>query len=338
MKRSINLIAQMANVSKSTVSRVFNHPDIVAKEKRDAVMEASRIIGYTPNKMASALRRKGSGNIVLLRISRENNAYWTNEKRNYWFFTEVILQLNTYFSKERYTLEIHSVENLYELQSDTFKQSCDGVIVYDSVTLDEAEYIKNLGVPYVLCHRTINKRDYNHCSTDNFAGGRLLAERFIECGYTKPAFFTDYHDPYSHEVREAGFAETFYPVTVRRYDIVKDETLLEEKTTDLIEDIKSGKIDCVGFVNDFTAVRCVIMMMRLGLSIPQDIAISGYDNSPMLLTLPFTTTTVDINMGAIYTEAAKALVALIEGSIDTIDRIVPPSLIDGETIPYKNNR
>lgn len=66
MKSTIKDVAKMANVSISTVSRVLNNPDIVAKDKRDKILEAIKQLNYTPNALARGLIHKRTQTLGVL--------------------------------------------------------------------------------------------------------------------------------------------------------------------------------------------------------------------------------------------------------------------------------
>lgn len=62
------------------------------------------------------------------------------------------------------------------LKEKEIKDHCDGLLVFEFVTENEARYIKNWNVPYVFCQRAIHLTDFNHSATDNRAGGKLLGK------------------------------------------------------------------------------------------------------------------------------------------------------------------
>ena len=65
-------IARMAGVGAGTVSRVYNHPETVSRDKVKRVLRAAKKAGYSPNRAASALRRERTGVILLLEIAGED--------------------------------------------------------------------------------------------------------------------------------------------------------------------------------------------------------------------------------------------------------------------------
>ena len=84
MKIDRNYIAKQAGVSTATVSRAFNDPRLVAPDKVEAIMAAAKKYGYSPNKMASALRRRGTGGIAFLDNSM--NVSGLDERKYFWSF------------------------------------------------------------------------------------------------------------------------------------------------------------------------------------------------------------------------------------------------------------
>jgi LacI family transcriptional regulator len=64
-------VAKLAQVSSATVSRVFNNPEAVSPPLREAVLQASQKLGYTPNKAAGMLRRRGTGVIAFVELEKK---------------------------------------------------------------------------------------------------------------------------------------------------------------------------------------------------------------------------------------------------------------------------
>lgn len=287
-------------------------------------MEAAEELGYSPDRNASALRRKGSGTIVLLYIKREDDHYWTNERRNYWVFSDAVLALTRLFEASRFSLEILQVHSAFSAPTVRIRNHCDGLIVFDYVSPEEALAIEGWKVPCVFCHRTMHLGAHNHAATDNKAGGRLQARYLRERGVSRPVFVTNREDPFSHGLREQGFAEVFPEAEIA--DSGERQPVEEE----LARAVDSGAIDGLAFVNDLLLVQMVTALSSVGVHVEDRIPIVGYDNSTVLMALRRRPATIEIGIPDIYRAAAEALIELIDGERTAISLVHQPTLVPAE--------
>ena len=321
MKVDSILISRMAGVSQATVSRAFNNPEKVSEKTRIRIMEAAESIGYKPDRNASALRRKGTGTILLLYIKKESGDYWTNIKRNYWIFAEALMSLTSYFNEKPYIFEVKAVSSILSLREKEIKDLCDGVLVFDFVSEDEAEYIKSWKIPYVLCHRSVHLARFNHSATDNKEGGRLQGSFLLSEGCRKPVYITNREDAFSHKLREEGFLE-----------ILPEAKIIELTETNsvaasLIRLIDEEGADGIAFVNDMLLVQTITLMLHVNRDIQSEYPLIGYDDSTELLVLTKKPATVQIGIGEIYRAAADALLRLIRKEEDFIALVHKPELL-----------
>jgi LacI family transcriptional regulator len=129
MKYTRDDIARMAGVSTATVSRVYNDPDIVSKEKVRRVLAAAKKVGYSPDKNASALRRSGTGTILFL---EKRATHETLDKRfYYWHYADVLKAVKEVTDEHAYQLNLHSFSSPKDIAAIGKRNLCDGIIVYD---------------------------------------------------------------------------------------------------------------------------------------------------------------------------------------------------------------
>ncbi len=324
MKVDSYLIAKIAGVSQATVSRAFSNPDKVSAATRQKIMDVAESMGYKPDKNASALRRRGTNTILLLYVKRGEGDYWTNVKRNYWIFTEAILSLTSFFEDQPYIFEIKQVNSIFSLKESEIRDHCDGVLVFDFVSEEEAAYIAEWNIPYVLCHRSIHLENYNHSATDNLGGGSLQGRYLKNCSCSRPVYILDEEDPFSHSLRKKGFIKIFPHAR-----IINSSDIGEIKRA-LLDLMKKDIVDGIAFVNDMTLVKTVTRMFRKNYDIQKLFPIIGYDNSTELLVLDRKPASIEIGIRTIYRDAAEALLQLIRGERESIDLVHEPELILNE--------
>jgi len=321
MKIDSYALARMLGISQATVSRAFTKPEKVSAATRKRIMDAAETLGYAPDKNASALRRKGSSTIMLLYIKRENGHYWTNVKRNYWIFSEAILSLTHIFEKLPYNFEIRQIESVFSVIPSQIKDHCDGLMVFDFVTEEEALAISKWKIPYVLCHRTIHLHDYNHSATDNLNGGHLQAQYLLNRGAAQPVYIMNEEDIFSHSLRKKGFIEYFPKARIINTD---DKNEMENQ---LIRIIREEEVDSLACVNDMLLVQMLTKLSAAGIRLDDEFPLVGYDNSTVLLVLDQKPASIEIGIADIYRKAAEALIELIRGERDFISLVHEPTLI-----------
>lgn len=324
MKIDSYKLAEMLGISQATVSRAFSNPDKVSKKTREKIMELADTLGYSPDKNASALRRKGSGVIQLIYVKRDDGQYWTNVKRNYWIFAEAILALTSYFEEQPYTFEVKLVNSIFKVKSKEINSHCDGILVFDYVSEDEASYISEWNIPYVLCHRAIHLTKFNHSATDNYSGGQLQAKYLEDQGCTSPAYVMNEEDPFSHQIRRDGFLNIF------PNGKVFNNSDSDEIIKNILPKWESGEIDGLAFVNDMLLVTIISKMFHRHYELQDKLPIIGYDNSTELEVLDKKPATISIGIGKIYKDAAEALISVIMGKVDNIHLVHHPSIVLNE--------
>ena len=329
-KTTRNDVAAEAGVSSATVSRVYNNPESVSPEKREAVLSASGKLGYFPDKAASALRRNGTGIIVLADIKKSKDSYsWNSYPVFKWFYSDVIEGIQKVINSSMYQLNIESFDSPDKLSS--LKDRCDGIIVFDAEDIKTAQAAADTGIPYILAHHTVNFKGFNTCSTDNYYGGVLQGQMLKKAGAVNPVYISGLTDRvFSHSQRLQGF-KSVYPdaETADPEDIGVEAG--RKAVISIKEKIHSRQIDSIAVVNDFTAAGVFYRLSDYGFKIPDDIQIVSYDNTPFNSILPLPFATVDANPSFIYEKSASLLITeVMKGR--KIAETVKPSAVPGSTL------
>jgi LacI family transcriptional regulator len=331
MKYTRDDIARMARVSTATVSRVYNNPDIVSKEKARRVLAAAKKVGYSPDKNASALRRSGTGTILFL---EKPATHETLDKRfYYWHYADVLKAVKEVTDEHAYQLSLYTVSSPRDISAIKRRNLCDGIIVYDIGDRETMERIRDLGLPYVCCGSVDRLEGFNRCYVDQHHGGYLAADQFLRTGHTKPAHITaGFQWARVCRQRWEGFREGFgdtEPKLIAGRDLGVQWG--QEAARQAAPLIRKGRIDSIFVVNDLTAVGVVQGLLERKIRIPEQVSVIGFDNLPFIAMLPLKLATIDINMGETYREAARLLMKSMRDS-SAIERTIEPFFVDGESI------
>ncbi|MBI9101701.1 MAG: LacI family DNA-binding transcriptional regulator [Spirochaetales bacterium] len=309
-----NDVAEKAGVSSATVSRVYNNPDSVSPEKAEKVLSAAETLGYEPNRQASSLRRRGSGTITLAAFRKKDRPYyWGNQPLLKWMYADVIRSVMDEVSQSMFHLQIQTIETEGDLES--LKQS-DGIIGYDVDTEHEAQALSALKKPYIICHHTEDLGSHPAVRTDNLEGGRIQARWLQGRGVQTPLYITGRIDEVpADRKRMEGFIEVYGRKNLLLIDDLSGLEEARARAAEIRKFIVKNKIDGIGFVNDMTLLG--IMTGDKEVPIPEDIAMAGYDNLPVLPLFNENPATVDLRLNRIYRRAVTKLIADITGGGST---------------------
>jgi len=327
-----NQVAQLAGVSSATVSRVFNHPDKVSKEKRKIVLSAAEKLNYKPNINASILARGINGRILLLdnnkllKYDRSNSYYYS------WLYVDLLNQIRDVLKDTVYELVISNLEDLRIHDSSSLREF-DGIICFDIDSDEDLLIVRDSGIPFVFGHHVRDIHLPNKIYTDNFYGGYLQARFLKDSGHKKVIYITGLLNQLNaHKERYEGFCDVYG----------KDNHLLiegkvgkdggAESIRSVLDQIKDNKYTAVAAVNDLTAIGIYFELLSMGMSIPENISIIGYDNLPFTNLLPSKLSTIDLKIGRLYKEAAEHLLKVINGGNSKLKGNFKPSLIRGQTV------
>ena len=336
-KNNRDKVAELAGVSSATVSRVYNNPEKVSKAKKKAVLEAAGQLGYSPDKSASALRRRGTGQISLVSIRKHRGTwYWGDFPGAKWFYTDVVHGIMEEVDSSMYRLNLKTLKSAAEIRSVDWSKECDGAIFYDVDTPEEADAIAACPVPTVISHHTAQFADCNRCSTDNYQGGGVAGTHLMKAGYQNPAYISYLpHLILSNRQRFEGFQQACSDVEVRQVLNDPGKKGGYKAAMSLLEEIKSGKIDSLGVVNDLTAIGVIQCLQDEGLKPGRDVGLIGYDNMPFNYVLPFELASIDLRPAELYREAVRMLLEILRSDQESgipVNRVVLPKLVKGDSV------
>jgi DNA-binding LacI/PurR family transcriptional regulator len=284
-------VAALAGVSQSAVSRAFTPGSSIAEETRQKVYEAARKLNYVPNSIASSLTTKRT-NIVALIIGNMANP----------FYAHVLHAFSQKLQEQGRQVLIFTVEPGAESDEailHVLKYQVDGVILTAAqLSTRMTSMCHDRGIPIVLFNRYIPGSDASGVRCDNAAGGRLIAEAFLAAGARSFAMITGDPKGSTSQDRVRGFVERLQEEGVRRGDIVEAEGQSSYEgafnaALNIFRDKDRPRPDALFGINDIMAMGAIdALRYRLGLRIPEDLMVAGFDDSPEGRRAPYQLTTV----------------------------------------------
>ncbi|MDX2110739.1 MAG: LacI family DNA-binding transcriptional regulator [Verrucomicrobiota bacterium] len=326
-------VAALAGVSSATVSRAYNNPEMVGPVRLARIREAAMTLGYTPDLHASALRRRGTGTLLLLMPT--GGSSHADDSRMYDFiFSDGVRGVLKALEGTMYSLRLVTVRSMGEIRQYLHPEVCDGVLVGNGLLAQWPSWLRESAVPVVVCSQTASLKAPFMCYLDELAGGRAAGEALRMAGCKAPAHITGKQTELATcRDRARGFLAAF---PGQECPIIDGELGIRggyESARLLLPAIRRGAIDSLFVVNDLTAVGVMQQLQEEKIMVPQQVAIVGYDNLPLVRTLPIPLATMDIAMDSLHQQAAELLFKRI-GCRDLPPTRIPhvPTFIPGPSL------
>ncbi|WP_299636555.1 LacI family DNA-binding transcriptional regulator [uncultured Ruegeria sp.] len=303
-------VAQLAGVSQSAVSRVFTPGASVSKKTEEKVRKAAAELGYRPNILARAMV-SGKSRIIGLVV-----AYLDN-----YFYPEALEKLSNALQEQGYHVLIfmasRTAGNIDDVMEEILDYQVDGVILASvAMSSDIATRCQQAGVPVVLFNRSQDIDGITSVTSDNYAGGRKVAEFFIAAGHRRIAYIAGWQGASTQRDREAGFRAALSGAGQELYahDIGEFHTENARLAARRMFDVEPLKRpDAVFVANDHMALAVMdVIRFELGMRVPEDVSVVGYDDVPQAGWLAYNLTTIRQRANLMVSETVDALLDHIE--------------------------
>lgn len=320
-------VAKCAGVSRSAVSRVFTPGASVSDRTASKVREAAAALGYRPNVLARAMLT-GKSKIIGLVV-----AYLDNQ-----FYPTVLELLSEALEREGYHVLVfmaaHTANDIEDIVSQILDYQVDGLVLASvALSSDLANRCRSSGVPVVLFNRKLETEGELAVVSDNHAGGRLAAEHLISLGCTRIGHIAGWEGASTQRDREAGFLEGLRSAGLGLFAReVGDYRLPRAKDAARRMFSTPNRPDAVFVANDYMAFGVMdVVRAELGLSVPEDVALIGFDDVPSAEWPAYSLTTIRQDALAMVATAVEVLLSEIEGKDVIPPNPLPVSLIRRST-------
>jgi len=325
-------VAELANVSTATVSRVFSGSDTVADKTRKKVIEAVKELNYHPNVLARQLRMMETKTIIVVVPDITNT-----------FFSKVLKGIEITARRNGYRVLLGDTGNDITIEHEYLKalyeKHADGLVLL-TARMDR-NTIESLmeKYPVVLACEYLEDSNVPTVSIDNISAARKATEHLIKLGHKRLAHITGPMNVILSRDRLKGYKQA-----MKTYGLEIDPLLITEgdfyyKTGyDLM--LKLMSIDnpptAVFAANDEMAIGAIKAIQSQGLKVPEDIAIVGFDNIEMSVIFSPSLTTIGQPMHKIGEKAMNLLLDLIRGKkLRKNQFVLDDKLIIRESCGYK---
>lgn len=310
-KITIRDVADVVNVHHSTVSRALSPTkrDQISPEVVKRVEEAAKKLGYYPNILASSLKQNRSFAIGVLIPDLMNPV-----------FPPIIRGIQDTAEAVGYTVITANTDDEEAKERDALRmmqgRSIEGVIIATARRNDPVvkECIDN-GIPFVLVNRTVDRDGVNAVVIDEDFGIRSVLDHLMSLKHTHIAHIagpqhtsTGYHRAtvVSHHLKNHNF-RTDLVETTEKFTVAEGRRAFRKLLT------RDNSFTAVVAGNDLLALGCMDAMKEVGLLVPENISISGYDDILFLERMSPALTTVLVPKYEMGSQATKTLLDMISG-------------------------
>jgi len=312
-KKNLTLkdLEKATGVSKSTISRVFNTPDKVKNSTLKLVRKKAAELGYQPSRVARRLQAgQGKAKVIGLIIPDIMNP----------FFAEITRGIEDVALKNGYALILNNSDESQERQRrclDTLRmEGVDGIIL--PPVCEEDEYVKELsddGLNIICIDRVIKNTSVDSVQSDNRKGAHMAVSHLISLGHKRIAYIGGISAISTTKERLEGYRQAFsdFGLKVDEELIVSGDSKQEsgERLTEQLIKMKNPPT-AIFTGNNMTTLGAYVALNRLKISIPNELALVGYDDVPWADALNPTPTVVDQSTYEIGQRAAEMLLSRIK--------------------------
>lgn len=306
---SIKDIAEIAGVSHPTVSRALRGQGRMSQATRDKIVAVATELGYTPSLIARGLVTQRSFCIGLLVPTFVN------------LFNSAVAQgIELEARKQGYSLFLASSDADPSREIDVVRsflaRQVDGIIsVSGYVSNEYADISSETGIPIVLINVNTENSKVHAINHDDYGGAKQIVEHLIERGYKRIAYIGASAESRTHVERRRAWFDTLSAANLPtdfEVDSVYGEIQSGGKACQtLFAQKKSEQPDAICCFNDMTAVGVMSTLRKMGLEIPKDVAITGFDDIELASVTEPPLTTVRQPLQAMGEKAVTLLLDLM---------------------------
>jgi len=321
-------VADLAKVSKSTVSRVINDDASVAEETRRRVLEAIATTGYRVNQSARALASRTTGAIALA-IYEDLATYFTSE-----FSSSMVMALQDFFfEKDIQVVLVPAPDQRRQLRIEQYIQQrhVDGAILLGPVREDILlpDLLKEQ-VPLVIGGRPARTENVSFVDIDNSGVSEQVVSGLANMGRKKIGFITGRLDNPAATDRLLGYRKGLASSNISQEDTLVGIGNWGFKSalsaTMAILD-SHPDLDAIYASNDLMASAAIQVLKESGRSTPEDVAVVGFDDTPLASSLSPKLSSVRQDPSIFAQRLGELLLSQIAGELTPRGSILPTQIV-----------
>lgn len=298
---TIKDVAREAGVSASAVSRVFTEGASASPKTREKVLAAADLLGYRPSLLARGLVRNRT-NLITLVMGRMTDPF---DARFMDCLAESLAARGTRLMLSPAAVGAPGEEGMLQ----ALDYQSDAVVVSaGTMSLAHSERCVRAGLPVILAGRVLETPGVDCVLADNHDGGRQAAQLLLRTGCRQLAFLGQGGATFSDRERRNGFqaaARAAGHSIVQQSVTGRDDAAAFAAATTLLS--RTPRPDGIFCSNDRIAIAALEAGRALGLGVPGDLALIGFNNLPDSARRSFQLTTLDYPVNAVVAQIIELL-------------------------------
>jgi DNA-binding LacI/PurR family transcriptional regulator len=278
-----------------------------SKQTVEKVRLAAEELGYRPNILARAMV-SGHSRMIGLVV-----AYLDNQ-----FYPETLEKLSNALQEKGYHVLVfmagkdsQSIDGVIE---EILDYQVDGIIAASvALSSDLATRCRTAGVPMVLFNRDQDDPLMSSVTSDNIAGGRKVAELFLASGHKRIGYISGWEGASTQRDREAGFVARLSEAGRVLYARETGDFRMDTAREAALKMFSTDPPDAVFVANDHMAISVMdTLRHELGIKVPEDVSVVGYDDVPAIAWPAYDLTTVRQRSNIMVAKTVDILLTEIE--------------------------
>ncbi|CNK73078.1 putative regulatory protein [Yersinia mollaretii] len=327
-------VAKKAGVSKATVSRVLSGKGYVSEATKAQVFKAIEEAGYRPNLLARNLATNKSECIGFV---------VTNTLYNGNYFNEILSQAAKKLERSGRQLVLvdgkHSAEEEHAAIQFLLDLRCDAIIIYPRfLTVDALDLIiDKYKQPIMVVNRKLRKNHSHSIFCDHKGASYRATKYLIEQGHRDIAFITGSLDSPTAIERLSGYKEALIAYSLP----VRDTLIAQGKWTPqsgsaAVESLLASRLPLSAILasNDDMAIGAIKKLNEVGIRVPDEISIIGFDNIPLAPFLSPALSSIKDPVSSMVNEVINRLISMLDGGYLSNENLFQSDLILRESVSH----
>lgn len=320
-RTTIHDVAKAAGVSVSTVSKAVNGRYGIADATVQRVLDAVKLLGYESSLVASSMRARRTGVIGVLLADFEP------------FSAEILKGVGTAVHDTSCDLLAYSGSHLgagdgWERRS---LSRLSGTLIDAAIMVTPTVVSAGTEIPVVAIDPHTGRADLPTVESDSFGGALAATRHLIELGHRRIGFLAGRPDLRSAGLRDAGYRRALSDagipldpalVGIGRYELEATRASARAMLS------AESRPTAIFAANDLSAIAVIDVAHELGLRVPDDLSVIGFDDVPEATRRALPLTTIQQPMRRLGAVAAEMVFTLLAGGeIDEMNVILPTRLV-----------
>ena len=321
MKTIMQDIAKIAGVSPGTVSNALNNRKGVGKDTKEKIIKIAEEMGYFRN------TKKSEGKVIRL-IKYKKNGHIVADTP---FFSSLIEACEKECRKNGYELLISQIVYGEHTKEDVYKiinsNKSDGILLL-ATEMDESDfkYFDNVEIPIVVIDSYFKELNYDYVVINNIKGAYSATKYLIDKGHRNIGLLGS-----NIEIRNFKYIFEGYKNALDSFGLAFNENnnIYVDPTMDgaysdfkiYLENNKGNLPTAIFALNDIIALGAIKAMNEVGINVPNDVSLVGFDDIPFASYSIPELTTVKVHTNTMGKTAVKRLIEAIENDIEVSVKI-----------------